>query len=87
VEPEARQSVRDIRPFTRCKECNELLDTASKEEVRSRIPPRIAAHCDEFQECARCKRVYWQGSHYRQMRRWIEELGTGSSLPCQSRAD
>src|SRR5215467_4494467 len=37
MEPEVRQSVRDIRPVTRCMEC------------------------DEFQECARCKRVYWQG--------------------------
>jgi len=72
---------RNIRPFTRCMECNELLNMASKEEVWSRIPPRIAAHCDEFQQCARCKRVYWQRSHYRRMRRWIGELAPGSSVP------
>src|SRR5215468_8444006 len=61
MEPEVRQSVRDIRPVTRCMECDEPLRAASKGEVRSRVPPHIAADCDEFQECARCKRVYWQG--------------------------
>ncbi|MGO8935580.1 MAG: Mut7-C RNAse domain-containing protein [Terracidiphilus sp.] len=24
-------------------------------------------------ECARCRRVYWYGSHCRRMRRWIEQ--------------
>ena len=69
---------RSIRPFTRCMECNELLCAASRQEVCSRVPPSVAASCDEFQECIRCKRVYWQGSHYWRMRRWIEELAAGS---------
>jgi uncharacterized protein with PIN domain len=63
-----------LRPFTRCLACNELLRAASKEDVRGRIPERILEWCDEFQECDRCGRVYWQGSHYRRMRRWIEDL-------------
>jgi uncharacterized protein len=68
-----------VRPFTRCMACNELLRTTSKDEVYSRVPPRIATCCDEFQECILSKRVYWRGSHYRWMRRWIEELVAGSS--------
>jgi uncharacterized protein with PIN domain len=71
---------RSICPFTRCMACNELLRTTSKEKVYSRVPPHIATRRDEFQECVGCKRVYWQGSHYWRMRRWIEELATGSSV-------
>jgi uncharacterized protein with PIN domain len=72
---------RCFRPFTRCMDCNEPLRPASKAEVFGRVPPRIVAWCDEFQECVGCQRVYWQGSHYRRMRRWIEELAAGSATP------
>lgn len=65
---------RSLRPFTRCMACNEPLRAASQEEVRNRVPPRVTEWCDEFRECPRCQRVYWQGSHYRRMRRWIEQL-------------
>ena len=72
---------RAFRPFTRCMVCNELLVTASEDDVRSLVPPRITLWCDKFQQCVRCRRVYWQGVHYRRMQRWIEELAAGSSPP------
>ena len=62
-----------VHPFTRCMACNEPLHTATREEVRGRVPPRIAASRDSFRQCARCRRVYWQGTHYERMRQWIEE--------------
>ena len=70
---------RSLHPFTRCLACNELLRAASKDDVCMRVPARVAEWCDEFQECGGCGRVYWRGSHYRRMRRWIEELAAGSS--------
>jgi uncharacterized protein with PIN domain len=63
-----------IHPFTRCLVCNELLRPASENEVHAQVPSRIREWCDKFQKCGRCGRVYWQGSHYRRMLRWIEEL-------------
>jgi uncharacterized protein with PIN domain len=68
-----------LRPFTRCLACNELLYEASKHDVCRRVPERVAEWCDKFQECGGCGRVYWQGSHYRRMLCWIEELTAGSS--------
>jgi uncharacterized protein with PIN domain len=68
-----------LHPFTRCLACNELLGAASEDDVRSQVPPRTRGWCDEFQECGHCRRVYWQGSHYRRMRQWIEELAGGVS--------
>jgi len=72
---------RSLRPFTRCMACNESLRPASKVEVYSRIPPLIAARHEKFHECIACRRVYWEGSHYQRMRRWIEELALPSQAP------
>ena len=67
---------RSLRPFTRCMACNGRLRPVSKVEVHERVPPPIAARHEEFRECPACRRVYWEGSHYQRMRRWIEELAS-----------
>ncbi len=63
---------RSLRPFTRCLRCNEQLRPVAKEEIHQRVPPPVAARHDEFRECPACRRVYWKGSHYQRMQRWIE---------------
>jgi uncharacterized protein with PIN domain len=76
---------RSIHPFSRCIACNEPLHAASEEEIRSRVPPRILASHAEFVTCPGCRRVYWQGTHYHRMRRWIEELAGGARHSRKSR--
>jgi uncharacterized protein with PIN domain len=66
--------VRSLRPFTRCRACNGLLRAISKDQLHDRVPPAIAAQHEEFRECAECRHVYWQGTHYQRMNRWIEDL-------------
>lgn len=68
-----------IRPLTRCMVCNHPLRTAGKDEVRDRVPERVLESCDAFRECPECRRVYWEGSHTRRMRNWIEELAAGAA--------
>ncbi len=63
-----------FHPFTRCMACNALLRPADANEARRRLPPRTLQLYDRFFECPGCRRIYWQGSHYRRMQRWIEEL-------------
>ncbi len=65
---------RAIRPLTRCMVCNELLREVAKNEVRGRAPQETLEWCNDFRECAGCKRVYWEGSHSRRMRQWIDRL-------------
>jgi uncharacterized protein with PIN domain len=72
---------RSLRPLTRCMVCNEPLRTVSKAEVRGRVPSGTLEWCDEFRECAGCRRVYWEGSHCRRMRRWIEQLVATPQAP------
>jgi len=61
-------------PFTRCLRCNEPLETAAREDVLERLPPRTAQLHDEFRRCPACRRVYWKGTHYERMRRLVDSL-------------
>ena len=68
---------RAIRPFTRCMTCNGVLEAVSQEQVRNLVPGRSLERYDQFHRCQQCGRIYWKGSHYARMRRWIEELAPG----------
>jgi uncharacterized protein len=65
-----------IRPFTRCMACNEVIQPVPAEQVRHLISARTADRSSEFRQCPRCGRVYWKGSHYDRMQRWIEDLAS-----------
>jgi hypothetical protein len=65
---------RSLRPLTRCMVCNEPLKEVSRAEVEERVPHGTLEWCNEFRECEGCRRVYWEGSHSRRMRQWIEQL-------------
>lgn len=53
-----------FQPFSRCLECNGVLSAVVKEEIRARLPTRVAEIFDRFWECPGCRRLYWRGSHY-----------------------
>ena len=64
---------RAARPFTRCLSCNGLLSPVSLGEVKEQLPAQAAHAYQEFWHCDACRKVYWQGSHYRRMARLVEE--------------
>jgi uncharacterized protein len=72
---------RSLRPFTRCIVCSQPLRDTSIAEVRNRVPSKINEWCKVYRECAGCRRVYWEGSHYQRMRHWIEELTASAQAP------
>jgi len=63
-----------IQPFRRCLRCNALLRVVSKGSVRNRLREQTARHFDEFWICPQCDRIYWKGSHYEHMKRFLERL-------------
>jgi len=65
-----------LQPFTRCMVCNGSLAEIAKEQVRTLLPPRVASTFEEFRQCSQCGRIYWKGSHYQRMQRWVSELVT-----------
>lgn len=56
------------RPFTRCLACNAPLRDIDKGQVLDRLPASVRARQQAFRICDACRRVYWQGSHWRHMR-------------------
>ena len=65
---------RQVRPFTRCIECNGRIDPVAKKEIEARLPEHTRRLHREFWRCAGCGRVYWKGSHYSRMNRLVEHL-------------
>jgi uncharacterized protein len=55
------------RPFTRCLACNAPLRDIDKRQVLDHLPASVRAHQQAFRICDVCRRVYWQGSHWRHM--------------------
>jgi hypothetical protein len=68
---------RQVRSFTHYMACKGLLQDVPKAHVQSLIPPRAAELHEEFRQGLDCGRVYWKGSHYRRMEKWIRELVAG----------
>jgi len=64
----------DIRPNTRCIECNLPLKALARERARNLVTPYVCEHASSFALCPGCNRVFWQGTHYGDMERKIERL-------------
>jgi uncharacterized protein with PIN domain len=63
-----------IRALKRCPGCNGLLQVVDKELIRDRLQPKTARYYQHFLLCADCQQLYWQGSHYAQINRWLSAL-------------
>ena len=63
---------RGARPFTLCLHCNAPLRAVDKASVLDRLPPKVREHYERFSTCDGCGRVYWEGSHWRNMRRVLD---------------
>jgi uncharacterized protein with PIN domain len=64
----------EVRPNTRCLECNLLLRPLSKDRARNLVTPYVHEHASSFAICPGCDRVFWQGTHYGDMEKKIEAL-------------
>jgi uncharacterized protein with PIN domain len=59
---------------SRCPICNGVLkEVTDKNLVRGRVPPGALAKYSKFYVCTRCGHVYWEGGHWRNIRRIVEE--------------
>jgi uncharacterized protein with PIN domain len=65
---------RAIKPFLRCMRCNEVLRPIPKGTIHGRLLPHTRQHFSEFYNCPQCGRIYWKGSHYQRMRRFIDSV-------------
>ena len=59
---------RQFAPFSRCLECNTLLEKISKKDVIHRLEPLTKKYYSSFSICTQCDKIYWPGSHIEKMR-------------------
>ena len=63
-----------ITPFSRCLECNGILKQVSKTEIIERLDPATRKYYKTFFICNKCDKIYWKGSHYKQMTEFLREI-------------
>ncbi|WP_457566656.1 Mut7-C RNAse domain-containing protein [Caldithrix abyssi] len=69
---------RRIQPFSRCLECNGVIEPVDKGDVEDALPQRVRQTFNTFYRCKRCKKIYWQGSHHERMLKTIKEFTGGN---------
>ncbi|MGZ3238689.1 MAG: Mut7-C RNAse domain-containing protein [Burkholderiaceae bacterium] len=68
---------RSVHPFTLCMHCNAPLRAIDKALVEDQLPPKVRQYHQHFSTCDVCHRVFWEGSHWRNMHALLDEmLGT-----------
>lgn len=63
-----------IKPWRRCLHCNGLLKPVTKASIQHQLELKTRLFYNEFDRCAMCGHIYWHGSHYEKMARWIETI-------------
>jgi hypothetical protein len=63
-----------IRPYSRCLACNVVLQSLPKRKARNLVAPFIYEHATSFAVCPSCGRVFWPGTHYRDMDSRVESI-------------
>ncbi|MBI2985535.1 MAG: Mut7-C RNAse domain-containing protein [Deltaproteobacteria bacterium] len=64
--------------FTRCVECNRLLEPATKAVVRDKVPPYVFSTQERFSLCPTCRRIFWPATHQQRMVEELKGLGFGT---------
>ena len=65
---------RSACPFTLCLHCNAPLRVVDKALVLDSLPPRVSATYEHFSTCDVCRRVFWEGSHWRSMQALLGKI-------------
>jgi uncharacterized protein with PIN domain len=61
-------------PLNRCSDCNHILVPVTPEQAEGRVPEYISQKHQQFFECPQCRRLFWEGSHQRRIRRQLQDL-------------
>lgn len=67
----------EVRPFTRCIECNLPLKNLDRPNAKNLVTPFVYKHAEGFAVCPGCSRIFWRGTHFRDMETKIEKILSG----------
>lgn len=63
-----------INEFSRCIDCNSVLEPVEKQKVIDKIPPKVRKYYNEFFICPNCSKIYWKGSHVDDMLKVVNKF-------------
>mgnify|MGYP001827935049 FL=1 len=69
-----------IQLWSRCMLCNGLMEKVSKAKVEPFLETKTRLYYEDFQRCSSCGQVYWKGSHYHGINRWLDDFMKKASL-------
>lgn len=82
VEDQVKQVVNElgVKPdrdkfFTICVICNAPLEKAKKGDIKDKVPPYVYETQESFMKCDSCNRIYWQGTHWTLVGKFVDKLG------------
>ncbi|QSJ15653.1 Mut7-C ubiquitin/RNAse domain-containing protein [Nostoc sp. UHCC 0702] len=63
-----------VSPFQRCLRCNGILEVIPKESIVDQLPETVQLQIDEFHRCQNCGHIYWKGSHYERLQKFVQSV-------------
>jgi uncharacterized protein len=69
------------KPFTRCIECNTVLQSQTRADAEPHVPAYVFRTQDAFLVCPCCGRHYWRGTHWERMTETLERIRALASEP------
>jgi len=61
---------------TRCPVCNGILKKATKKQMKGKVPEDILKGKGMLWECAGCGKAYWEGSHWKNIKRFYDRISS-----------
>ncbi len=58
---------------SRCPKCNTIVNLVLKERVSKEVEKSTFAYYDEFWQCPKCGQIYWQGAHWKRIRKTLQK--------------
>jgi uncharacterized protein with PIN domain len=84
IEPSVREQVKQVvvhyhlntadHLFSRCTLCNNSVKPIVRDLVEGRVPDFVFNSINEFYYCESCDKIYWAGSHIKQVRDLLSKL-------------
>lgn len=65
---------RSAKPFSLCLTCNVPMHRIDKADAQGRVPEGVFERHERFVTCPHCRRVFWEGSHWKRMRELVDDL-------------
>ena len=60
-----RLKVNPEKLFTKCTLCNSSIKGIEKDKIKDRVPPYVYKTQNDFKICAKCRKIYWKGTHWK----------------------